>query len=591
MAIHPIHDLTELRELPIAGIADGDVIYVAHHSMSIDQGGGLFTWDPRFVGTTDDTPESDGIRLTRFDDGGTFIKPATLEGAVPGRWRRVEAMENPSVMRARWFGAVAYPRGIADAKSGYDSHRAIQAAADALPIVTFNCPRTSSGRYIRVGMVELPTGDLFLGDTLRITCRCTIRGQGKGFTHVFAKDSAFPLEKGEKWMIAFEKPDVVNANNCFNTCCEDLSLYGLSENNNEGCSGLWIFGAQGSHVKNVDILRTGVRGILCDGIPMIGECWIADCVRGPLVEFHGMGGPGQQFGNLSIEHCNPQGTHIDPDNGLPYAALKIMDTLMCRFQQLQFEASPVDICIVNGRGITIDRLLANVGPTTNSYGVRITGDSYGNSIPDWYYLGGVPHTHPYQDHSLIAKALRQADLPAVAGSPISPKFQVSAKTLQAGVAVETSVVLKAQSLGWFVHSDAALKETSVCTIEISGSPWEWSGAFVGGAALYGMKATDSSKLLNPSSESGGILARITVARTSEDGASGRISKAMVTGKGTRLIVMPEGESVFGKSPPPEVRFAVSPDGGDPVSGRSSVFIRSTNRADAPASYSLHIEVL
>lgn len=586
MATRTFHDLEHLRRLPAGEISEGEIVRVSHHSLSIDQGGGEFVWDEAFVGTTDDSEESEGVRITRFDNNGTFIKPDTLKGPAPGRWRRVEALANPSMLKARWFGAVSYPSQRISSKDAFDSHAAIQAALDALPIVTFNVPRTPSGRFIRVGMVELSGGDTFIGDTLRVICRCTIRGQGKGFSYLFAKYGAFPLAGGEKWMIEFEKPDVVTENNCFGTCCEDLTIYGLSQDDNGGCSGLSIFGAQGSFVKNVDIIQTGVRGIFCNGVSILGDCWFANCLRGPLLDFRGGAGPGQRFENLSIEHCNQAGTHIDPDNGLPYAALKLKDTLACRCQQLQFEASPVNIAIVNGRGIRIDSLLVNVAmPDAVTYGVHVTGDSYGNSIPEWYNLFAVPHTHPYLDDSLIARAMGTVGEVKPLRTPVPPGLTVTATTTAGGVPVKTEVVRKGQSLGWFVRSVAALDAGSVCTIEVAGSPREWSGVFLGGNGLYGMETAEPGVLVKPFENPGGILGRILVARTTADGSAARISKALVTGNGNRLIVVPEADHTSGDEPPPPVRFAVA-DGGE-----SKIVITAANSKNSPASFSLAVETL
>lgn len=587
-----LNDLVDLRLLPVAGISEGEVVGVSHHSLVIDQGGGDFVWDPSFVGTADDSKESDGIRITKYDDNGTFIKPDKVEGPAPGRWRRIEALGNPSMLQARWFGAVSYPSQKSSSKHAFDSHAAIQSALDALPIVTLNVARTPSGRFIRVGMVELSGGNTYIGETLRITCCCTLRGQGKGFTYLYAKFGAFPLSEGEKWMIQFEKPDEVSANNCFNTCCEDFTIYGLSSDDNGGCSGLSIFGAQGSHVKDMDIQQTGIRGVLCDGISIVGECWFANCLRGPLLDFRGGGGPGQQFGNLSIEHCNQAGLHIDPDNGLPYAALKIKDVSLCHFQQLQFEASPVNISIINGRGVKIDSLLANVArPGMESYGVHVSGDSYRLSIPEWFNLGGEPHTHPYTDDSIIAQAMGTAGEVKLLPNPVEPSLVVTATTTSAGVPVKTDVVRKQQSLGWFVRSKVPPETGTISTIEISGTPRDWSGVFLGNNGLRGMETAERGMLVHPFDQPGGILGRIVVARTTIDGTAARVSRVIVTGQGTRLVVLPEPDLTTGENPPPVMEFTTSNAGEDKPQGVSKIMISAANSGNSFASFSLKIEIL
>jgi hypothetical protein len=594
MPINTVLNIAALRALSISGVADGDVVYVAHHSLSIDQGGGEFIWESTFVGTGSDATFNI-TTIDKFDNNGTFIKPNSITAPAPGRWRRIESVNTPNVMKADWFGAISNG-------STTDSRAAIQAAFDSLPLGNFNLPqdatgKTPSGRFIRVGTVELSGGTYYLGGTIYLTCYSRIRGQGKQISNLSALTGAFPLGNGEKFMVQFERPSSISDNNSFSTICENLSIAGNQAFNNGGVSALSIFGAQGSWVKDVNIIEVGIRGLEARGIPILGSCWFANCNRGPMLDFSG--GPGTLSGNLSIEHVNQGGINIDPDTNLPYAALSIKNADLAHFDQLQFEGGPVDISIVNSRSITIRRLITNVGTPPSqlvngfpTYGVYIKGDSYSNVIPRWWNLGGVPHARPYWDDSAIAQQLNQVGkiLPLYPTAS-QPAFNITASATQSGSSVPTTVVRKSESLGWYVNSAASLTPQSQCVIEISGSPREWSGMFLSFDGLYGANTATPGVQLHPFNQAGGILGKITVARTTENGASGRISKAIVTGKGTHLTVIPDNDVTFGATPPPEVQFTVVNSGNGNPLGVSKIVATAVNDSNSGSKFSVNLEIL
>lgn len=394
-------DLAALRAMKVQEIASGTTVLVAHHSVSGDPGGGMFTWEAGLDYTWPPEPDDPSIYPghREGDNNGTIIRPDGISAGEPGRWVRRDFRELGSrIVRADWFGT-------RPDRPEFDNAPAIQAAHDSLPILTFNVGPAPSGRHIRPGTVRLGAGIYTIGETILQSSRTTLAGEGPESTILLAMAGKFddPQPDAEKWMVLWELPPTVTLNNNFFCRLETLGVLGnapLAGDGNRSVSGVKIQGAQGSWMRDVTIREVAKRGTDCQ-VSILGMCWFADARQGPLVDLSG--GPGYQFGNLSIEHVNLEGKHIDPETGLPIAALRIRHMDVARFGQLQFEGSPVNCSIVHGRHLVFETVLVNraVGQTSHTF--YIQGDSYANRfLQPFYYLGGPPDDHKIRDNSLIA---------------------------------------------------------------------------------------------------------------------------------------------------------------------------------------------
>lgn len=95
-----VESIAQLRAIPVAQVSAGTLLCVVGYHTLNDGGGGLFVYDPS----------------SSAEDGGTSFRPAV------GRGRYLRLIQDPSVVRAAWFGAKN--DGI------HPAHREIQRAID-----------------------------------------------------------------------------------------------------------------------------------------------------------------------------------------------------------------------------------------------------------------------------------------------------------------------------------------------------------------------------------------------------------------------------------------------------------------------------
>ena len=397
-----VESLAALRALDPQNARSGEPVHVAHHTHPGDPGGGTFVWQPDLDYQWPPEPDNPEVYPGHRpgDNNGTVIRPDKIPPGRPGRWvRRVYLASGPRLVRPDWFGA--RPN-----QPDFDSAPAIQAAHDSLPIVTFGVGPAPTGRHIRPGAVRLGAGDYSIGGTLYQSSRTSLSGEGSDITSISAMVGKFddPAPGAETWMVRWELPENVSLNNNFNCRLEDVSIRGnapLSSSANRSVSGVRIQGAQGSWMRDVIFYRFAKRGTDC-AVSILGSCWFADAREGPLIDLSG--GPGYQFGNLSIEHVNPEGKHIDQETGLPVAALRIRNVILANFQQVQFETSPVNCSIVDGRHLTFNAVIVNRSGAPGTRTFHIQGDSYNNRFREhFYYLGGKADDFRIYNDSIIAK--------------------------------------------------------------------------------------------------------------------------------------------------------------------------------------------
>ncbi|MBK1881345.1 hypothetical protein JIN85_02895 [Luteolibacter pohnpeiensis] len=394
-------NLAALRSIDSKSLENGQPIFVTHHSVSNDPGGGIFVWEAELNYKWPPEPDDPSVypNSRAGDNNGTIIRPDDVSADQPGRWVRQAYLDQGSKMvNVNWFGARP---DLPD----FDNAPAIQAAHDTLPIMTFNVGPAPSGRHIRPGTVQLGAGTYWIGTTLYQSSRTTLTGKGMQTSTLAAMVGRFddPTPGAETWMVRWEKPPEVTPNNNFYCRLENLGVIGsaaLNNHENRSVSGVQIQGAQGSWMRDVSFHSFAKRGTDCQ-VSILGTCWFADVREGPVVDL--AGGPGYQFGNLSIEHGNPTGKFMDPETKLPIAALRIRNMDVASFEQVQFEGSQVACSMVNCRGLTFNAVVNNRSGLQDSYTFYIQGDSYSNQfLKKFFYLGGKTDDFQIYDNSLIA---------------------------------------------------------------------------------------------------------------------------------------------------------------------------------------------
>jgi hypothetical protein len=595
-------NLQALREFSFSTL-DVSVVSVASHTTLGDPGGGIWIWDDAFIGVASDNdwddPENPGgvpllvpVTISTVDDNGTFVKPNHISSSDPGRWRRVEALQNRERVKVSWFNADPIGTTFASA--------AIQAAHDALPIGTYGAPRrvhnledgsdtpAAAFKYLRRGTLELSSRAVYLlDDPLEISGFVIIEGNdarlelGNSVCVLSTPATApnYGAASEEKFYIRFSKPFAIGYNNCFNTGIRNLVLLGMAESRgNTAASGIFVFGAQLSVFHNVSSRDFGFRSLVNIAVNMTGGCWIEGAMRGPNIDF--TGGPGNTHEQLSIEHCNKFGLYIDPDTSRPYAALKLKNASKQIFTQIQFEYNPIDVEVISSQDIIVQRHYTSpIGGTVNgypTYGVYFSGDSYNWQWPNLVHLDeGTQHLYSRWDGSLIAIGLGKQGLIVDRPAPSPPNFTVTAVADDNGTPVTTTVFRKSDSRGWFVTAPTATAVTSDCTITIAGKAREWCGQDSSFPGLY----------TSPFTEPASVLGELVVSRGSTDALSGRVQRYLLLGKGQVVALIADGADVtFGSNVPPAATITIS-NAADPT-----ITIVAANTATCSTDISFNIQI-
>jgi hypothetical protein len=154
-----------LRLVPVAGVSDGTPVHLAYHSSATFGGGGIFLWK---------------ITESRDDNNGTVIMPAGHVG--PGRWVRVEYLENPAYVDITWFGA-------RNNTPGFDNGLVINHAIQQLPLL-YGTQCTVDDGYMRNGRCQVPGGTFFTSRTIVATGSMELLGVGPAKSTIALNDSA-----------------------------------------------------------------------------------------------------------------------------------------------------------------------------------------------------------------------------------------------------------------------------------------------------------------------------------------------------------------------------------------------------------------
>lgn len=431
-----IASMTNLRNFPVTDCFQGRQVSLSYHTISTDNGGGIFIWDDS---------------NTNGDNNGTIIKPTNYTGI--GRWVRLESIFKPSFVNIVWFGARVN-------SVGFNNGPIINAAIQSLPLYA-STNLVINGGYMRNGTCYIPGGTWYTDIGIVASGGMTLYGDGPakttiamnvnapGFTSATPKSilsaslSAVPnvssysyamnlsvsnhgvpvgnlttgwitglsgFDSGyiNSWQrVKAVAPDMlqvlfsgsgtytlssasieldslvvdfqidpynISMNNTFGSVCRDIQIIGNSGGGNLGSSGLYIAGAQQSYLYNVTVGGMGLRGAICD--VAADKLWCSSSIKGP--GYMCTAGPCIENGLIHSEHHNQNksGTiytmKLFDGTVVPRPAFYIRGATGWRARQCQGEDSSWEMIIDNCPKVTVDKFVVNGPGVTNRDGWETT---------------------------------------------------------------------------------------------------------------------------------------------------------------------------------------------------------------------------
>ena len=339
IGLSTISDLKSLDITSNINYPENTVIEVLGYWAAHDGGGGKF----RLQRSSGNSLASDnsGTVIAPTDNPNTGIDESTL-----GRWIRIC---DPGVVNVLWFGA--RPDSDSSPNSAhFDSLPAIRKAFESLTII--NSIPDESGNPGRVGVLYFPkvnyktpngateqqpsrwTTTYFISDTLIVSQRVTIRGDGYSNSAIRFLNGAAPNSSLEKFVLYFARggDDGPAGNTTFECGVEKISILGSPDGNDLGSSGVFMDPAQMSFIRDAQITYVGLRGIV--GAPYTIENVSLGARRGPGLDVNNdqPGLLGQPIGgsdtkvhvsNLFIGNVDEQLLQIDPSTNEYYPAIRL----------------------------------------------------------------------------------------------------------------------------------------------------------------------------------------------------------------------------------------------------------------------------
>ena len=339
VALTTIGDLKGLDITSSVDYPENTTLEVLGYWAAHDGGGGKFRLQR--VGSGPLAPDNAGTVIAPSDNPNTITDESTL-----GRWIRIC---EPGVVNVLWFGA----RPDSDSSPNslhFDSLPAIRKAFESLPII--NNILDESGNPGRAGVLYFPkvnfkspngatelqsgrwTTTYFISNTLVVSQRITIRGDGFSNSAIRFLNGVAPNPSSEKFVLYFARggDDGPAGNTTFECGVERISVFGSPDGNDQGSSGVFMDPAQMSFIRDAQVAYVGLRGTV--GAPYTIENVSLGSRRGPGLDVNNdqPGLLGQTIGgsdtkvhvsNLFIGNVDEQLLEVDPSTNEYYPAIRL----------------------------------------------------------------------------------------------------------------------------------------------------------------------------------------------------------------------------------------------------------------------------
>ena len=303
-----------------------------------------------------------------FDDGGYTLASSV---STRGRWRRVVA-EDTGIVDARCFGLVLGDESQADANSAR-----LTRAMEALPLYKFGSNGIARIGQVqcegltlaRQGILRLPQGDFYIGDTLGITPGMTLSAGG-GLSRLIAKTGFAPAGGPAKRMLKIFKNGLYGAYDRnpypgppFFSYVDTyeagivghLDLLGQLGRNNASVQGAELLGAQGCAVRGeVSCNECGPGGQIVTSINADTLTVLGGAAPGVVL----LGAVNNYYGRVDTEHVSRADT-LDAD-GDPVPACLILNGSSNRIETLCGETNALACKIDGSPGSSIGSYCGNV---------------------------------------------------------------------------------------------------------------------------------------------------------------------------------------------------------------------------------------
>lgn len=318
-----------------------------------------------------------------FEDGGCTLASSYVDGqgqpTLVGRWKRV--LDDPHFIDARWFGVILDNEAEADNNSAR-----ITAAREALPLYLFGSSGVATAGQVqceglvfaRNGVLRLPQGNVYIGDTVSITPGMTL-SSGEGFATLSAK-TGFAPSSAPKRMLRILKNGLYNAYgyapypgppyfspaDTYNAKIEGrIELNGRRDTNpdtgearntpNAGVQGAELLAAQGCYVRGeLACLECNEGGQIHTSIPADILTVLAGAAPGVIVE----NSVNALFGKIDAEHISR--TNKTDQDGDPVPAVLIVVGQGNRIEVLSSEGNALACKIDASPGSSIGSYDGNV---------------------------------------------------------------------------------------------------------------------------------------------------------------------------------------------------------------------------------------